>query len=176
MLYILCGHHKNPYDSSLISGSCLLMYFSLVLVSFIFRMLVSLLCLHYTRFFSVVLISSLTASIKLHVCVLSHFSRDWLFCDPMDCSPPGSSVHEISQQEYWSGLPFPSLGIFLTQGSNPHLLHWQADYLPLSHQGLSSNGTHIPFCLCSWEGCWEMVTKHFKVIIYFWKSMVYMWF
>ena len=28
----------------------------------------------------------------------------------MDCSPPGSSVHEILQQEYWSGLPFPSPG------------------------------------------------------------------
>ena len=26
-------------------------------------------------------------------------------------------------------------GIFLTQGSNPHLLHWQADSLPLSHLG-----------------------------------------
>ena len=26
------------------------------------------------------------------------------------CSPPGSSVHGILQQEYWSGLPFPSLG------------------------------------------------------------------
>jgi len=24
----------------------------------------------------------------------------------MDCSSPGSSVHGISQQEYWSGLPF----------------------------------------------------------------------
>ena len=29
-------------------------------------------------------------------------------CDPMDCSLPGSSVHGILQQEYWSGLPFPS--------------------------------------------------------------------
>ena len=29
-------------------------------------------------------------------------------CDPMDCSPPGSSVQGISRQEYWSGLPFPS--------------------------------------------------------------------
>ena len=28
------------------------------------------------------------------------------FCNPMDCSLPGSSVHGISQQEYWSGLPF----------------------------------------------------------------------
>ena len=26
-------------------------------------------------------------------------------------------------------------GIFPTQGSKPHLLHWQADSLPLSHQG-----------------------------------------
>ena len=26
-------------------------------------------------------------------------------------------------------------GIFPHQGSNPHLLHWQADSLPLSHQG-----------------------------------------
>ena len=29
---------------------------------------------------------------------------------PMDCSPPGSFVHGILQQEYWSGLPFPSPG------------------------------------------------------------------
>ena len=29
-------------------------------------------------------------------------------CDPMDCRPPGSSVHGIFRQEYGSGLPFPS--------------------------------------------------------------------
>ena len=29
-------------------------------------------------------------------------------CDPMDCSPPDSSVMGFSRQEYWSGLPFPS--------------------------------------------------------------------
>ena len=28
----------------------------------------------------------------------------------MDCSLPGSSVHGILQQEYWSRLPFPSQG------------------------------------------------------------------
>ena len=32
------------------------------------------------------------------------------FCDPMDCSPSSSSVHEFFRQEYWSGLPFPSPG------------------------------------------------------------------
>jgi len=44
-------------------------------------------------------------------------------CDPMDCSPPDFSVHGILQQEYWSGLPFPPPGIFLTQGLNPRLLY-----------------------------------------------------
>ena len=28
---------------------------------------------------------------------------------PMDCSLPGSSVHGFSRQEYWSGVPSPSL-------------------------------------------------------------------
>ena len=40
----------------------------------------------------------------------------------------------FSRQEYWTGLPFPSPGIFLTQGSNLCLLDWQVDSLPLSHQ------------------------------------------
>ena len=39
------------------------------------------------------------------------------------------------RQEYWNGLPFPSLGIFPTQGLNLHLLNWQVHSLPLNHQG-----------------------------------------
>ena len=31
-------------------------------------------------------------------------------CDPMDCSPPGSSVHGFPRQEYWIGLPLPPPG------------------------------------------------------------------
>ena len=38
-------------------------------------------------------------------------------------------------QEYLSGLPFPSLGIFPTQDSIPCLLYWHVDFLPLSHLG-----------------------------------------
>ena len=43
--------------------------------------------------------------------LLLSFSR-WTvsdsFCDPMDCSPPGSSVHEITQATIpeWAGVPF----------------------------------------------------------------------
>ena len=39
------------------------------------------------------------------------------------------------RQEYWSGLPFSSPGIFPNQGSNPCPLHWQVDSLPLSQKG-----------------------------------------
>ena len=44
-------------------------------------------------------------------------------CDPMDSTPPGSSVHGVLQQEYWMGCHALLQGIFLTQGSNPGLLH-----------------------------------------------------
>ena len=33
----------------------------------------------------------------------------------------------FSRQEYWSRMPFPSLGNFPDQGFNLLLLHWQAD-------------------------------------------------
>ena len=57
-------------------------------------------------------------------------------CDPVDCSPPGSSVHGILQARIleWVAISF-SRGIFPTQGSNSHLLHWQADSLPMSDLG-----------------------------------------
>ena len=47
-------------------------------------------------------------------------------CDPMDCSPPASSIHRISQERIPGvGCHFLLLGIFLTQGLNLHLLHCQ---------------------------------------------------
>ena len=55
--------------------------------------------------------------------------------NPMDCSPPGSSVHEFSRQEYWSGLPCPSPRDL----PNPRIKPWspalQADSLPTELQG-----------------------------------------
>ena len=42
----------------------------------------------------------------------------------MDSSPPGSSVHGILRQEYWSGLHSLLQEIIPTQGSNPGLPHW----------------------------------------------------
>ena len=52
---------------------------------------------------------------------------------PMNCSPPGSSVHGISQPRILSGLPFPSPGIFPTAGLNPSFLHCRQILYSLSH-------------------------------------------
>ena len=38
-------------------------------------------------------------------------------------------------QEYWSRLPFPTPGDLPNPGIKLHLLPWQVDSLPLSHQG-----------------------------------------
>ena len=46
------------------------------------------------------------------------------------------------RQEYWTGLPFPLPGDLSDPGIEPvfcHLLHWQADSLPLSHLGSTKN-------------------------------------
>ena len=59
-------------------------------------------------------------------------------CDPMDYTPPGSSVHKSFQQEYWSGLPFPppgyvpDPGIELVSLASPALTD---RLLPLNHLG-----------------------------------------
>ena len=45
--------------------------------------------------------------------MLSCFGLVWLFCDPMDRSPPGSSVHGISQ----AGIP-EWVAIFFSRGSS----------------------------------------------------------
>ena len=56
-------------------------------------------------------------------------------CNPWTVAHEAPLSVGFSRQEYCSGLPFPSQRVFLTQGSNLCLLHWQADSLPLSHKG-----------------------------------------
>ena len=43
-------------------------------------------------------------------------------CDPMDCTPPGSSVYGFSRWEYWSGLPCAPPGDRPDPGINPRSL------------------------------------------------------
>ena len=62
-------------------------------------------------------------------------------CNPMDCTLPGSSVHQdppskgFSRQEYWSGLPFPSPGDPPDPGIEPGFPALEADALPSEPPG-----------------------------------------
>ena len=56
-------------------------------------------------------------------------------CDPMDCSPPGSSVHEDSPGNTGMGCHALLQGIFPTQWLNPGLLYCRWILYHLSHQG-----------------------------------------
>ena len=72
------------------------------------------------------------------LCCAQFLQSSPTFCDPMDCSPPSSSVHGFSRQEYWSGLPCPPPGDLPNsriQCVSHVCLHWQAGSLPLVPPG-----------------------------------------
>ena len=83
------------------------------------------------------------------LCVLGHIQH-W---NCMDYSPWGSSVHGIFQAGILEqGCHLLLQGIFMTQGSNLHLLclHWQADYhcathVPMQNKKLEKNQRHIAY-------------------------------
>ena len=71
-----------------------------------------------------------------------------MLCDPVDCSPPGSSVHGILQARILEGVAMPS-----SKGSSQprdqtllhlllHLVHWQAGSVPLAPPGKPPPGTN----------------------------------
>ena len=66
-------------------------------------------------------------------------------CDPVDSSPPGSSVHGISQAKIleWVAISC-SRGIFLTHGLNSSLLLWQADSSQSELPGKPKNRCNWP--------------------------------
>ena len=73
--------------------------------------------------------------LKLYAHVLESYPT---LCGPMDCSPPGSSVHGFSRQEYWSGVPCPPPGDLPHPGIKPEAPVAPAvlaDSLQLSHWG-----------------------------------------
>ena len=66
-------------------------------------------------------------------------------CDPMDCSPPGSSVHGDSPGKNTGvGCHAFLQGIFPTQRSNPGILHCRRIFNHLSHcTPLHNESEHI---------------------------------
>ena len=109
-------------------------------------------------------------------------------CDPMDCSPPGSSVHGDSPGKN-TGVGCHALlqGIFPTQGSNPGLLHcrWifflpsephcnelhkvqhKAQLRKKTNMGEVNNVLFIPsFCSLPWTRKRFQDTWHSRKILY----------
>ena len=80
-------------------------------------------------------------------------------CSPMDCSLPGSSVHRIFQQEYWSELLFLTLGDLLNPGIKPVA---PAAVSPAVADGFftTSDIWKAQQALYSFSSYWLMTLKH----------------
>ena len=102
-----------------------------------------------TVFWSELIIVPMCVYVCVCVCVslFTHvLSHVWLLCYPMDHSPPGSSVHGDSPGKNTRvGCHSLLQGLFPAQGSNPGLLHWQMDSLPLHHWSSPTVGTVLDY-------------------------------
>ena len=80
-------------------------------------------------------------------------------CNPMGCSPPGSSVYRNHQARIlqWLAISF-SIGIFPTQGLTLGLLHCRQILYHLSHQG--SN-----IVVKSYSQHWHRMKQKYMVVI-----------
>ena len=95
-----------------------------------------------------------------HGCVSCVLSQVRLFATPWIINHQVPLSMRFSRQEFWSGLPFPTAGIFPPQGLNLRLLrllHWQADSLPLAPPGKPQSSTHERYELKLQTKC---KTKH----------------
>ena len=92
-------------------------------------------------------------------------------CNPMDCSPPDSSVYGIFQSRTRVACHFLLQGIFPTQGLNLHLLcllYWQVGSLPLCHLGIPIGpGVFLNLFLIYTFRYTTWVEQNFKIVLQF---------
>ena len=70
----------------------------------------------------------------MHTCLVAQSCQT--LCDPMDCSPPGFSVHgDFAGKNTGVGLPCPPPGDLPNLGIEPRSPTLQADPLPFEPQG-----------------------------------------
>ena len=109
---------------------------------------------HPSRSSEITELSSLCCRVSFLSLHAQLFSHVWLFASTWTVAHQAPLCVGFSRQEYWSGLPFPPLGVLPDPGIEPCLLHWQVYSLPLSHLGSSFS--------------------HFSLAIYFTHGSVYM--
>ena len=92
-------------------------------------------------------------------------------CDPMNCSPPGFTVHGVLQTRILEWIAIP----FLTQGLNPGLLHCRQILYHLSHREVHRSTfvilsavqiNHHNWFLGDWKGQMYSVRKKGYAIQY----------
>ena len=75
---------------------------------------------------------------------ISLLSRVRLFATPWTVAYQAPPSMKFSRQEYWSGLPFPSLGDLPDPGIKPGSPAVQADALPSEPRGLKKKKKILP--------------------------------
>ena len=99
-----------------------------------------------------------------YLCVCAQLLSCVQLCNPMECSPPGSSVHGIFPTRILEQIAISCSRGFsqLRDGTRVfHLLHWQVDSLLLSHLR-----SHIYVCVCICVYIYVYVYIYMYVCIY----------
>ena len=111
-----------------------------------FSLLYLSLCLISTTFSESVLVSQLSLTVT-----------------PMDCSPPGSSVHGILQARTLEWVDTLLQGIFPTQGSNTNLLNFRQILYQLSHQG---SPNYVLYSMVLWYSKYLTIKIHITKFLF----------
>ena len=82
------------------------------------------------------------ASAQTWLCSVSQSCPN--LCDPMGCSLQRPLPWDFPGKDTGVGRHFLLQEFFLTQSSNPHLLHWQGNSLSLRHLGSPSSARAVP--------------------------------
>ena len=75
-------------------------------------------------------------------------------CNPMDCSPPGSSSLGFHRQQYWSGLPFPPPGDLLNPGTEPKSPALACGVFPTAPSGKPKGHQNSETLVAVWKDGW----------------------
>ena len=103
-----------------------------------------------------VLHTSICMCTRVVVVIVSVAQLCSALCDPMDCSPPGSSVHGILQARILEWVAFPSPGDLPDPGIKPRSPALQAESLPSEPPG---KPIYVYTHISTWKWKWKVLSR-----------------